>query len=119
MYDEAETFVENPVDRHAIGDRDSLTFERTDRFHYMFSMNRPDRPRNPTGSPAPADRFHMIMRLYWPTRSILAGTWQPPGVERASDDRASERRSVLLLRTSQYARRQAETIHSRTSRRRD
>ena len=27
----------------------------------------------------------MIMRLYWPTRTILAGTWQPPGVERVSD----------------------------------
>ncbi|MCY1249511.1 hypothetical protein D9M72_630540 [compost metagenome] len=40
--------------------------------------------------PAPDDKIYLVMRLYWPKTeapSILPagdGTWQPPGVKRAS-----------------------------------
>jgi len=32
--------------------------------------------------PAPKDEFNLFMRLYWPKKEILDGTWKPPAVER-------------------------------------
>ncbi|MEU5323672.1 DUF1214 domain-containing protein [Streptomyces sp. NPDC021056] len=42
----------------------------------------PDRERN--WLPAPAGRFNVFLRLYWPQRPALTGDWTPPTLQRAS-----------------------------------
>ena len=32
--------------------------------------------------PAPKVEFNLFMRLYWPKKEILDGTWKPPAGER-------------------------------------
>ncbi len=30
---------------------------------------------------APADRFILMLRLYWPKKAIIKGEWKPPAVK--------------------------------------
>jgi hypothetical protein len=43
-----------------------------------------DRPSEPGVNwlHAPEGNFRLNMRLYWPRKSALDGTWRPPPVER-------------------------------------
>ena len=36
------------------------------------------------GLPAPEDPFYVVMRIYWPEKAALDGTWTPPPVVRIS-----------------------------------
>ncbi len=46
-----------------------------------------DSPQDPTERanwlPAPAGPFYMILRIYWPEKAALDGTWTPPPVVKA------------------------------------
>jgi hypothetical protein len=82
MYNAKHFFVENPLQRQALGDRDKLTFNPDGSLTLYLQHDPPDKDKVSSWLPAPEGEFFLILRLYWPKVPILDGTWKPPGVER-------------------------------------
>jgi hypothetical protein len=82
MYNSKQFFVENAIDRYAIGDRDKLKFDDDGSLTLYIQHDSPGKDRESNWLPAPADEFNLIMRLFWPKKEVLDGTWKPPAVER-------------------------------------
>jgi len=83
MYNTKQAFVPNPIDRYAIGDRDKLKFNPDGSLDIFIQKESPGKDQESNWLPAPKDDFSLILRLYWPKKSILDGAWVPPGVQRA------------------------------------
>ncbi|HMF13491.1 MAG TPA: DUF1254 domain-containing protein, partial [Gemmataceae bacterium] len=83
MYNSKQFFVENPINRYAIGDRDKLKFDDDGSLPLYVQNESPGKDKESNWLPAPQDDFNLIMRLYWPKKAVLDGTWKPPSVERA------------------------------------
>ena len=81
MYNSRQTFVKNPINRHAIGDRDSLAFDADGSLTLYVQNESPGRDKESNWLPAPAEGFNLLMRLYWPEKEILDGSWKPPQVQ--------------------------------------
>jgi hypothetical protein len=82
MYDDKQTFVENPIKRYAIGSRDDLLRDANDSLTILIQHERPAGERERNWLPAPPDAFNVMMRLYWPSESILSGRWTAPPIQR-------------------------------------
>jgi len=83
MYDERQLFTPNSINRFAIGDRDALAFNNDGSLEIYVSHDSPGRDLESNWLPAPAaGPFSMNLRLYWPRREAIAGTWTPPPVRR-------------------------------------
>ena len=82
MYNSRQFFVENPINRYAIGDRDALKFAADGSLTLYIQQDSPGPDLESNWLPAPADSFNLFMRLYWPKPEIIDGTWKPPVVER-------------------------------------
>ena len=82
LYDERQRFVDNPIGRYAIGDRDQLE-SRSDGSIEIYIQNQP-----PGGSkernwlPAPQGPFNLVLRMYWPKDEALQNRYQIPPVKR-------------------------------------
>jgi len=84
MYNGKQAFVENPINRYAIGDRDKLKFNPDGSLDLYIQHESPGKEKESNWLPAPKDGFNLIMRLYWPQKSVLDGTWAPPPVKKVS-----------------------------------
>jgi hypothetical protein len=82
LYDSRQRFVANPIGRYAIGDRDRLKFDEDGSLTLYLQHESPGPDKESNWLPAPEDEFNLFMRLYWPKKEALDGTWQPPAVER-------------------------------------
>jgi hypothetical protein len=82
MYNSKQFFVDNPLNRFSIGDRDKLRFNDDGSLTLYIQHESPGKDKESNWLPAPGDEFNLIMRLYWPRKEILDGTWKPPAVER-------------------------------------
>jgi len=71
MYDAAYFFVPKPRSIGELSQRDKLTTNPDVRWTSTFSMSHRDRRKKPTGYPAPADRFILMLRMYWPNEKRL------------------------------------------------
>jgi len=80
MYSEDGYFVPNPIDRFAIGDRDSLRFNADGSLDLYIQHAAPAGDRDRNWLPAPQGKFNLTLRLYWPGEEILSGRWTPPPV---------------------------------------
>jgi hypothetical protein len=81
MYNKKSLFVDNPLNRYSLNSYSELK-NNTDGSVDLYLQNQspgPDKESN--WLPAPADSFHLVLRLYLPQPQILNGTWQAPGVE--------------------------------------
>jgi hypothetical protein len=83
LYDSKQRFVANPIGRYAIGDRDRLKFDDDGSLTLYVQHESPGPDKESNWLPAPGDEFNLFMRLYWPKKEALGGTWKPPAVERA------------------------------------
>lgn len=81
-YDKDGYFIANPLDRYAIGDRDPLKFNSDGSLDLCIQSQNPGPDRESNWLPSGDGPFNLTIRLYWPQRTILDGTWQPPAVER-------------------------------------
>jgi hypothetical protein len=79
-----EGFVENPINRFSIGDRDKLIRDPDGGLTLQIQHESPGKERESNWLPAPTGPFNLFLRLYAPSKAILDGTWRPPGVERIS-----------------------------------
>ncbi len=82
MYNSKQFFVDNPIDRYAIGDRDKLKINEDGSLTLYVQNQSPGKDRESNWLPAPKDSFNLFMRLYWPNKEIIDGTWRPPAVDR-------------------------------------
>jgi hypothetical protein len=82
MYNSKQFFVKNPIGRYAIGDRDQLKFNDDGSLTLFVQNESPGKDRESNWLPAPKDAFSLFMRLYWPKKQILEGSWKPPAVTR-------------------------------------
>jgi hypothetical protein len=81
VYNAKQTFVQNPLDRYAIGDRDKLKFNDDGSLSLYIQHDSPGKDKESNWLPAPADSFNLIMRLYWPKKDVVDGTWKMPPIE--------------------------------------
>ncbi|XQQ07405.1 MAG: DUF1254 domain-containing protein [Leptolyngbya sp. IPPAS B-1204] len=78
MYDKEGFQVPNPINRFAIGDRDSLTFNPDGSLDIYVQAESPGKDKESNWLPAPKGRFEPTMRLYSPRPEALDLTWAPP-----------------------------------------
>jgi hypothetical protein len=81
MYDMRQFFVDNPLDRYAIGDRDPLSYNDDGSLELRIQHEEPASGKS-NWLPAPEGDFNLILRIYWPNAQMLDGTWTVPGVHR-------------------------------------
>ncbi|NER93725.1 MAG: DUF1254 domain-containing protein [Symploca sp. SIO1B1] len=82
MYDSSGYFIENPLNRYCIGDRDPLKFNSDGSLDIYIQHDSTGKTQESNWLPAPADEFNLTIRLYWPKTEILSGEWNPPPVKR-------------------------------------
>jgi hypothetical protein len=84
MYNDKQAFVANPINRYAIGDRDHLKPNPDGSLDIYVQHDSPGKDKESNWLPADAANFNLIMRMYWPKKEILDGTWTPPAIKKAS-----------------------------------
>ena len=82
MYNAKQAFVQNPINRYAIGNRDKLKLDPDGSLTLHVQPDSPGKDKESNWLPAPKDTFNVVMWLYWPKQEILDGTWKIPPVER-------------------------------------
>ncbi len=80
LYNDKSFLVPNTLHRYALGDRDVLTFHKDGSLDIYFQYKSPGKDKESNWLPVPNDIFNVTMRLYWPEKSVLNGTWNPPGI---------------------------------------
>ncbi|BCH24022.1 hypothetical protein MesoLjLc_36900 [Mesorhizobium sp. L-8-10] len=84
MYDENFFFVANPINRYSISPRQDLKYNADGSLDLYLQNVSPGADKEANWLPAPAGKFFLMMRLYWPNEndpSIIDGTWTIPPVE--------------------------------------
>jgi hypothetical protein len=87
MYDAAYFFVANALNRYTLSERDKLQTNPDGSVDLYIQHESPGPGKEANWLPAPADRFILMLRMYWPKEkspSILNGTWKIPRVREAS-----------------------------------
>ncbi len=93
MYDgKSQLLIENPIDRYLINSPmlPQMKKNADGSLSLYIQKDSPGKAKEANWLPAPNGPIYLVMRLYWPKTtppSILpagAGTWKPPGVQRAS-----------------------------------
>jgi hypothetical protein len=88
MYNTEYFFVDNPLNRYTLSQRDKFRENADGSVDLYLQHENPGPEKESNWLPAPAGKFNLMLRLYWPKESppsILDGTWQPPKVERIAD----------------------------------
>jgi len=83
MYNAEYFFVDNPLNRYTLSSRNTLKPNADDSTDLYIQKDSPGPDKEPNWLPAPAGRFVLMMRLYWPKEtdpSIIKGSWTPPPV---------------------------------------
>ncbi|HEY5852052.1 MAG TPA: DUF1254 domain-containing protein [Lysobacter sp.] len=81
-YNDKQNFIQNPINRYAIGDRDKLKFDADGSVTLYIQKESPGKDKESNWLPVPEGSFNLFMRLYWPEQAIVDGTWKMPPVER-------------------------------------
>jgi hypothetical protein len=85
MYDPQYFFVANPINRYSISPRQNLKSNPDGSVELYIQKDTPGADKESNWLPAPAGKFVLILRMYWPDEtepSILDGTWTPPPVKK-------------------------------------
>ena len=82
LYDDKQGFVDNPIDRYAIGERDDTAFNEDGSLDIVIQHDDPGPGAQSNWLPAPTGSFNVFLRAYWPEESVLNGTWTPPPLVR-------------------------------------
>lgn len=86
MYDgKTQLMIENPLNRYLLNSTMIEKMKKNDdgSLTLYFQKDAPDDALKANWLPAPDGQFYMLMRLYWPKKDILDGTWKQPMVKKA------------------------------------
>ncbi|HMM90787.1 DUF1254 domain-containing protein [Bradyrhizobium sp.] len=87
MYDSSYFFVANPINRYSISARQNLKKNPDGSVDLHIQKDSPGADKESNWLPAPAGKFQLMLRLYWPDEnnpSIINGSWKPPAVKKIS-----------------------------------
>ncbi len=82
MYDSKYFFVTNPLNRSTLSSRFDFKYNADGSLDLCIQKDSPGPDKEPNWLPAPAGRFILMFRFYWPQQPIIDGSWKPPQVER-------------------------------------
>jgi len=85
MYDgKSQLLVDNPLDRYLINSPMLGDMKKNEDGSLTLYIQKesPGKAKEANWLPAANGTFYLILRLYWPTRSILQGSWRMPDVEK-------------------------------------
>jgi hypothetical protein len=85
MYDANYFFVANPINRYSISPRQNLKANPDGSTDILIQHESPGADKESNWLPAPADKFILMLRMYWPDESdpsILDGTWTIPAARK-------------------------------------
>jgi hypothetical protein len=88
MYDGAYFFVPNPINRYSISARQDLKANPDGSVDLYIQKDSPGADKESNWLPAPAGKFILMLRMYWPDESnpsIIDGTWTIPPVRKVPD----------------------------------
>jgi hypothetical protein len=88
MYDGAYFFVPNPINRYSISARQDLKPNPDGSVDLYIQKDSPGADKESNWLPAPAGKFILMLRMYWPNESnpsIIDGTWTIPPVRKVTD----------------------------------
>ncbi|WP_114769950.1 DUF1254 domain-containing protein [Microvirga subterranea] len=88
MYDGSYFFVPNPINRYSISARQDLKANPDGSVDLYIQKDSPGAEKESNWLPAPAGKFILMLRMYWPNESnpsIIDGTWTIPPVRKVSD----------------------------------
>ena len=81
MYNADYFFVDNPLNRYTLSPRNALKYNDDGSLDLYIQKDSPGKEKESNWLPAPAGKFVLMLRLYWPQEtspSIIDGTWTPP-----------------------------------------
>jgi hypothetical protein len=82
-YNAQDFFIDNPLQRYALGDRDALAFNADGSLDLLLQASPPAGKQARNWLPLRAgEPFLLNARLYWPKPAALSGAWGMPAVER-------------------------------------
>jgi hypothetical protein len=76
-YDKDGYFIENPLKRQALGDRDKLKFNEDGSLDIYVRDASPGADKESYWLPVAQAPFTLMIRLYLPKLAALSGDWQP------------------------------------------
>ena len=82
MYNSESFFVDNPIRRYAIGDRDALSFQADGSLDLWIQADPPGDAQKSNWLPAPRGPFRLMLRIYDPKPEVLNRQWPPPAPRR-------------------------------------
>lgn len=87
MYDGQYFFVNNPLNRYSISQRQDLKTNPDGSTDLYIQKDSPGKDKESNWLPAPPGDFILMLRMYWPSEtdpSIINGTWTIPGAKKVS-----------------------------------
>jgi hypothetical protein len=83
LYNNQSYFVDNPINRYAVGKYTEGLKNNTDGSLDIYIQNAsPGADKESNWLPAPVDSFNLLFRMYLPQPQVLNGTWSLPTVQR-------------------------------------
>ncbi|HVZ31696.1 MAG TPA: DUF1214 domain-containing protein, partial [Polyangiaceae bacterium] len=84
LYDERHLLADNPLGRHALGERDGLSYNQDGSLDIFIQRASPGQGKSQNWLPAPGSgKFEMSLRVYWPRAEAFDGRWSLPELRRA------------------------------------
>lgn len=80
MYNDRQYFIDNPLDRYAIGDGDQLIYNDDGSLDIWIQHDSPGPDAEANWLPAPSGSFNVILRVYQPKPEMVGGVWLPPAI---------------------------------------
>jgi hypothetical protein len=83
MYNAQYLFVANPLNKYTVSPRNTLKYNPDGSLDVYVQNQSPGAEWEANWLPAPADKFILMLRMYWPKEqspSILDGSWKVPPV---------------------------------------
>ncbi|MDP1836563.1 MAG: DUF1254 domain-containing protein [Chlamydiales bacterium] len=84
MYNPEYFFVANPLNRYTVSVRNNLKDNKDGSVDLYIQNITPGRDRESNWLPAPKGDFVLMLRMYWPKKAVLDGSWKPPAIERVN-----------------------------------
>ena len=81
MYDDKYFFVNNPLNRYSISPRQNLKTNSDGSTDLYIQKGTPGSDKESNWLPAPAGKFILMLRMYWPNENIL---WKIPPVKKVA-----------------------------------
>jgi hypothetical protein len=84
MYDADYFFVPNKINRYTLSSRNKFKTNPDGSVDLYIQNTSPGKDKEANWLPAPAAKFILMLRLYWPKEtppSIIDGSWKPPAVK--------------------------------------